>query len=300
MSPGSFDFDVPLRWVDLDAQAHVNNAKVVDVLQEARVAFLLGGPNAHLLGDGVIVVGHQVEYLRSIDFTREPLRVKLAIGHVGASRFTLGYEVQQAGVQVVRARTALCLFDFDAGRPARLKPDDRAWFAAHSTHLEPVRSLGAWEVGDEAHVHPFVVRWSDLDSYGHVNNVRFFDYVAEARIALNAELLPRSIRSSLQGEVEHLWMVARQDLHYVGQLEHRLEPYRVRTAVGHLGRTSLTKVAQIEDPLDGRVLARSLTVVVYAGADGRPAPIPQAVRAAAERWPARHGLVANARGRAYR
>lgn len=288
MSREPFDFDIPLRWVDLDAQAHVNNAKVVDVLQEARVAFLLGGPNAHLLGDGIIVVGHQVEYLRSIDFTREPLRVRLSIGHVGASRFTLGYEVQQSGVPVARAHTVLCYFDFERGRPARLPQADRAWFTEHATHLEPVRSLGAWEVGDEAHVHPFLVRWSDLDAYGHVNNVRFFDYVAEARIAMNAELLPRSIRSSLQGEVEHLWMVARQDLHYVGQLEHRLEPYRVRTAVGHVGRTSLTKVAQIEDPLDGRVLARSLTVVVYAGPDGRPAPIPDAVRAAAQRWPARH------------
>ena len=40
---------VPLRWVDLDAQGHANNAAIVDYLQEARVDFLLTGPNAHLL-----------------------------------------------------------------------------------------------------------------------------------------------------------------------------------------------------------------------------------------------------------
>ena len=28
------------------------------------------------------------------------------------------------------------------------------------------------------------VRWSDLDSYGHVNNVKFYDYVQEARVAI--------------------------------------------------------------------------------------------------------------------
>jgi acyl-CoA thioester hydrolase len=26
------------------------------------------------------------------------------------------------------------------------------------------------------------MRWGDLDAYGHVNNVRFFDYFQEARI----------------------------------------------------------------------------------------------------------------------
>ena len=38
-----FQFSCPLRWGDLDAQGHVNNAVVVDYLQEARVAFLLSG-----------------------------------------------------------------------------------------------------------------------------------------------------------------------------------------------------------------------------------------------------------------
>ena len=50
---------VALRWVDLDAQGHVNNAVVLDYLQEARVQFLLSGDNAHLLGSSTIVVAHQ-------------------------------------------------------------------------------------------------------------------------------------------------------------------------------------------------------------------------------------------------
>ena len=34
----------PLRWGDMDAQGHVNNAAYLDYLQEARVDFLLSGP----------------------------------------------------------------------------------------------------------------------------------------------------------------------------------------------------------------------------------------------------------------
>ena len=29
---------------------------------------------------------------------------------------------------------------------------------------------------------PMRVRWSDVDAYGHVNNVKYFEYFQEARI----------------------------------------------------------------------------------------------------------------------
>lgn len=282
----SFHVRVPQRWIDLDAQGHVNNAAVVDYLQEARVAFLLDGPHGHLLGNGIVVVGHQVEYLASGSFSHEPLDVRLDVGEVGASRFTLGYEVGQGAVHLARARTTLCHFDFERGRPTRLQPDERAWLSEHAAPLEPLRELGQWRVGVQAHEYPVTVRWSDLDSYGHVNNTTFYDYVAEARIALNADLLPNSIRASMHDEVEHAWMIARQDMTYVAQLNHRRLPYLVRTALGPTGRTSVTLAAEISDPASGEVFARSLTVLVHADGSGRPSPLPQEMREAARRWPA--------------
>lgn len=277
---------VPLRWVDLDAQGHVNNAAVVDYLQEARVDFLLTGPNAHLLGNGVIVVGHQVEYLGAIGFTSDPIDVSLHVGEVGASRFTVAYEVRHAGRLVARARSLLCNFDFVTGRPARMSDAERAWFAERSAPAEPLRELAAYAVGERAHEHPFVVRWSDLDSYGHANNTRFFDYVAEARVALKAPLLSNAIRTSPEGQVDHAWMVVRQDMRYTGQIAHRLAPYLVRTAIGTVGRTSVTLAAEISDPLRGTVMARSSTVLVHGDAAGRPLPLPPEMLQAAERWPA--------------
>ena len=55
-----------MRWGDMDAQGHINNAAYLDYLQEARVCYLLGGPPAlqNLLATGVLVVSHQVEYLQ--------------------------------------------------------------------------------------------------------------------------------------------------------------------------------------------------------------------------------------------
>lgn len=281
----SFRSRVPLRWVDLDAQGHVNNAVIADYLQEARVEWLLAGPNAHLLGSATMVVSHQVEYLGPVLFSLAPVEVVLRVGGVGASMFSLGYSVHQDGREVARAHSVLCLYDYAAGRPRRMTSAERGWFLAQVEPLTPLPSLGAWRVGEQAHTYELAVRWSDLDPYGHVNNVRVFDFVAEGRIRMNPDDDGAS-RMQAAAEQGLLWMVARQDVSYLGQIAHRAEPYRVRTGVGRVGRTSLTIVAQVEDPLNEGVLARTHTVLVSGDEAGRPVPLPASMHAAAERWPA--------------
>lgn len=283
MSP--FVSRVPLRWVDLDAQGHVNNAVVADYLQEARVDWLLSGPNAHLLGTSTMVVSHQVEYLGPVLFGLDPVEVELQVGAVGAARFVLAYSVRQDGRELARARSVLCLFDYAGGRPRRMTTAERAWFLGQSTELEPWPSLGRWSVGERAHSSEFVVRWSDLDPYGHVNNVRVFDFVAEARIRMNPHD-DGATRMQVAAEQGLLWMVARQDVDYLGQIAHRSAPYRVRSAIARVGRTSVTIVAQVEDQVDGAVLVRTRTVLVCGDATGRPVPLPPDMLASAELWPA--------------
>lgn len=285
MSPAAV-IPVPLRWVDLDAQGHVNNAIIADYLQEARVRFLLAGDNAALLGHGTLVVRHQVEYLAPVEFSSEPVEVRLWVGEVGASRFTIGYDVVQGAVVAARARTLLCIFDFDAGRPRRMTAQERGWFLAHGSPLQTLRPLGRWRPGERAHSAPLTVRWTDLDAYGHVNNVRFFDFVAEARVQMSSAADPAGNRMSAAAEAGYLWMVVRQDVDYLAQLDHRLEPYQTRVAVAEIGRTSMTLVAEVVDPLAGTVHARATTVLVCGDRSGRPVPVPDELRHGMELWPA--------------
>ncbi|HOQ52980.1 MAG TPA: thioesterase family protein [Micropruina sp.] len=286
MRPPAAIVRVPLRWVDLDAQGHVNNAVVADYLQEARVRFLLEGANAALLGNGTLVVGHQVEYLAPVEFANDPVEVRLWLGQVGASRFTIGYEVVQGEVIAARARTVLCIFDFQAGGPRRMTHDERAWFVDRSGELPPLRELAKARPGPHAFRAPLTVRWTDLDAYGHVNNVRFFDFVAEARVHMSSEADEAGNRMSAAAEAGHLWMVVRQDLDYLAQLDHRLEPYETRVAVVDIGRTSMTLVAEVTDPRHGTVFARARTVIVCGDRAGRPIAVPDELRHGLETWPA--------------
>jgi acyl-CoA thioester hydrolase len=244
-----------VRWGDLDAQGHVNNGFYVDYLQEARVHFLLHGPAEarELLDFGVLVVSHQVEYLRPVGAV-DAVSVRLWVDAVGGSRFVIGYDLLDGEELAARARTALVPYDLAENRLRRLTAGERDFLGGHLAPAEPLRALAAGEADRGAFRVPLVVRWSDLDSYGHVNNVKFYDYVQQARIAL--------INETVHWSPETVWMVARQDVQYRAPLDFRLEPYEVATWVTAVGTRSFTLAAEICDPGSGRVYATAGTVAV--------------------------------------
>lgn len=262
----------PLRWGDLDAQGHVNNAAFLDHLQEARVDWLLTGPPemGRLLDEGVLVVSHQVEYLAPVGYGEQPLTIELWVDAVGASRFAVGYDVWDGTVLAARARTAAAPFDLAGGGLRRLGPVERVTLLAALEPAEPLRALARVPVREPAHHYPLAVRWSDLDSYGHANNVKYFDYVQEARIVL--------MHAALDWQPEEVWVVARQDLEYRRPIDFRPEPYQVRSAVTALGNRSFTLAVDIRDPASGDVYATGRTVVV----GGAPLTVRQ--RTALSRW----------------
>lgn len=263
---------IPLRWGDMDAQGHLNNGVYIDYLQEARVDFLLTGTQAGMLGAGILVVAHQIEFVRPVVYSETPIEVELAVDSVGAAKLVLHYEIRDAGQVCARARTTLAPYDLAAGRLRRLTPDEREFFRASLEPGEPFRDVPTTDVGDRGAVTLLSVRWGDLDAYGHVNNVRFFDYVQEARIEVVHQLLGAS-------DPALIWVVVRQDMDYLAQLSHRLKPYQAHTVVVQVGRSSVTLVCEIRDDASGTTFARARTVLVCADRQtGRPVPIPEETR----------------------
>lgn len=272
-----FRAEIPLRWSDLDAQGHVGNTLVVDYMQEARAEFFRAGPCSALLDSGVVVVSHQVRYDAPIAYSEAGVVVELGIPQLGGARFEVAYTLHQGARQVAAARTVLCPFDFDRQSPMRLADPDRAWLGEHRVEVEPLRTLTAPALGQAGTVTPCAVRWSDLDSYGHVNNVKVLDYVMQARIVATTQWDPAMTREGA-GEASLNWLIARQDVDYVNQISHRVRPYRVRTAPVALGDSSITLAAEVFDPEEDTLFARSRTVLVAADRQMRKTQLPDSVR----------------------
>jgi acyl-CoA thioester hydrolase len=85
------------------------------------------------------------------------------------------------------------------------------------------------------------VRFSDVDVYGHVNNVKYFEYFQEARIAFILALAGDEPGPGLRQ------VVARIDVDYKRPILFRPEPYVVETWVTRVGTSSYDLDARIVD-----------------------------------------------------
>lgn len=271
-------YSCPLRWGDLDAQGHVNNAAYLDYLQEARVHFLLTRPPVlqRLLSTGVLVVHHQVEYLSPLDFSPDGVAIELWVTAVGASRFEIGYDLLAGEALVARARTGAVPYDLATATLRRLTTEERALLTEALETTEPLRPVATVRWSGREHRFALTMRWGDLDSYGHANNVKFFDYVQEARLALMSEAFGWPVGDA--GDDPGVWMVVRQDLEYLRPLDFRLAPYQVGTVVAEIGRRSFTLAVDIRDPDTGTRFATARTVVVA------PTPLSPEQRGRLDRW----------------
>ena len=262
-----------MRWADLDLLGHVNNVTYVDYLQEARVDLLRHhGPQATADGglvEGVVVVRHEVSYAAPLRFGEETVSIEVWVTEIRAASFTLAYEIfhdTDEGRRVyARASTLLTPYVFATERPRRLSQEEKGALEGYLEPGDPVRTRRVEPVRDELGHYPVHVRFSDVDVYGHTNNVKYFEYFQESRIRLFDRLWDGV------GEDERPpVVVAQTDVDYAVPILFRPEPYDTWSRVAEVGSTSMTIEAEICD--GDTVLSRARVVVVFVDpATGRPA-----------------------------
>lgn len=122
-----YSYDCPVRWSDLDAFGHVNNARFLTLYEEARAALMFLAARAEgltTLEAGTVIARHEVDYLRPVDFG-EPVRIELWLSEIRNASFRVSYELFDDGQLASRATSVLVPYDLAAGRPRRLSTAER-------------------------------------------------------------------------------------------------------------------------------------------------------------------------------
>ncbi|WP_091562138.1 acyl-CoA thioesterase [Micromonospora pattaloongensis] len=156
MADHRYVYHCALRWSDLDAYGHVNNARFLTLYEEARVALMFVGGRAWGVGsfsDGVVIARHEIDYLRPVDYalgrataeTPPQVRIEMWVEQIRASRFTIGYELFDGDVLASRARSVLVPFDLEQQRPRRLTGDERTFLARYAAPAEGAADSAAGE-----------------------------------------------------------------------------------------------------------------------------------------------------------
>ena len=138
---------IRLRWSDLDAYGHVNNAEMLRLLEEARIeafwtpdpgavesavgastAVLDGRPGSETL---TLIARQEIEYLAPVPYLRQPVDIQLWLGRLGGASLEVCYEVRspvgaEPDVLFTRATTTIVLVDATTQRPRRINDIERA------------------------------------------------------------------------------------------------------------------------------------------------------------------------------
>ncbi|WP_049568111.1 acyl-CoA thioesterase [Nonomuraea sp. SBT364] len=102
-----------------------------------------------------------------------------------------------------------------------------------------------------------MVRFADIDSQGHVNNVRFLDYLEDARWGM------LHVDPFKAGEVPFKGLVvSRHEIDYRRPLGYRAEPVRVETWVTEIRPVRFTLSYEIRDD-EGLYVTAASVLVAY-------------------------------------
>lgn len=139
---------IPLRWSDFDAYAHVNNAEMLRLLEEARIqafwrpdegvegsptAVLDARPGAETIS---LIARQEIEYLAPIPYMRAPIDIEMWIGRIGGASLEINYELYSPTgvtprVLYTKAATTLVMVTVATGRPERIGDELREVMAPY-------------------------------------------------------------------------------------------------------------------------------------------------------------------------
>lgn len=143
---------VTIRWSDLDAYQHVNNARLLTLLEEARIQapWLVddAGRPASVVAPGTLtlVARHEIEYLAQITYRAEPIDIEMWVSHLGAASCDVAYRVldhdtgrEHESTVYAIASSTLVFVDERSGRPRRLTEHEREVYSGYLGPRPPFR-----------------------------------------------------------------------------------------------------------------------------------------------------------------
>lgn len=128
------------RWSDMDVFGHVNHAKMVTLLEEARVPLLFdeaGRAGLAEFAKGMVVVKLAVDYRAPVVVDGREIRVEISLTDLKFASLTLAYRVHDGPSAddrvAVTAETVLAPYDVAGNRPRRLTTDEREFLRERLT-----------------------------------------------------------------------------------------------------------------------------------------------------------------------
>ena len=117
-----------IRWDDMDAFGHVNNAKYLVFVQEARIdMFWKSRVESGLkpVFDDMVVARAEVDYKMPITQTNQDFDIEIWVSKIGGAAFDLEYKISSKDGEHAHIKTVQVAVDMETKKSRRLTEEER-------------------------------------------------------------------------------------------------------------------------------------------------------------------------------
>lgn len=118
--------DLAVRFRDIDAMGHVNNAVYATYLEHARARYFRDVVGASLVDADTVLAHLSLDYRAPIDLEDETVTVALTVPRLGTSSIPMEYELLVGDEVAATAESVQVVFDRETGTSRPIPEDWRA------------------------------------------------------------------------------------------------------------------------------------------------------------------------------
>jgi len=136
-----YTYSIKVRGFHCDLYQHVNNARYLEFLEEARWAYIDEVPALAALGSkglGFVVAAMTIEYKRPVGLG-EVVEIRSALADFEAKRAVMHQQIfnQATGKQIADAHVSFAIIDERTGRAVPMTGEVRGWFEPGAAGGDP-------------------------------------------------------------------------------------------------------------------------------------------------------------------
>jgi acyl-CoA thioesterase FadM len=191
-----------IRGIELDATGSVSPGWYSRIFEDTRWRAFAKDDYAlrGVMDGGVARAGH-FEYLSPLTYG-DAVEIATWVARVGRTSFDFGHRIVKTSDGTVAARARMTVVNLGPDGPAPVDP-----VVADHVSEEPAPPRRPWPEGDRANAwqRRWTVRPSDQDSFQHVNQARYVDYIDDTRWFVAQARAAAGLQGSLAGlSVEYI------------------------------------------------------------------------------------------------
>lgn len=122
----TYETEIGVRFRDIDAMDHVNNAVYATYIEQARTEYYRAVLSADATAMSTVLASLSINFRHAVTLADETVTVGLDVAEIGRSSVTMTYEIRTGGQVVADAEATVVTLDPDSGEPTPIPDTQRA------------------------------------------------------------------------------------------------------------------------------------------------------------------------------